>query len=69
MLKKQATLLFALVLTLLFAAVFAHQAPAQTKAAKEPKEATFIDFLDSQKVRPVDWPRTMARTKHLAAFF
>ena len=35
MLKKQATLLFALVLTLLFGAVFVHQAPAQTKAAKE----------------------------------
>ncbi len=35
MLKKQATLLFALVLTLLLTAVFAHQAPAQTKAAKK----------------------------------
>src|SRR5713226_8973784 len=35
MLKKQATLLFALVLTLLLTAVFAHQAPAQTKALKE----------------------------------
>jgi len=35
MLKKQATLLFALVLTLLLAAMFVHQAPAQTKAAKE----------------------------------
>jgi len=31
MLKKQGTLLFALMLTLLFGAVFAHQAPAQTK--------------------------------------
>jgi len=35
MLKKQATLLFALVLTLLLTAMFVHQAPAQTKAAKE----------------------------------
>jgi len=35
MLKKQANLLFTLVLTLLLTAVFAHQAPAQTKAAKE----------------------------------
>jgi hypothetical protein len=35
MLKKQGTLLFALMLTLLLTAVFAHQAPAQTKAAKE----------------------------------
>ena len=35
MLKKQGTLLFALMLTLLFGAVFAHQAPAETKAAKE----------------------------------
>jgi hypothetical protein len=49
MLKKQATLLFALVLTLLFAAVFVHQAPAQTKAAKEPKEARWegrVERLD-----------------------
>ena len=34
MLKKQTTLLFALVLTLLLTAVFAHQAPAQTKEAR-----------------------------------
>jgi hypothetical protein len=34
MLKKQTTLLFALVLTFLLAAVFAHQAPAQAKEAR-----------------------------------
>ena len=46
MLKKQATLLFALVLTLLLTAVFAHQAPAQTKAAKEARWEGRVERMD-----------------------
>lgn len=46
MLKKQATLLFALVLTLLSAAVFAHRAPAQTKAAKESRFEGRVERID-----------------------
>jgi hypothetical protein len=46
MLKKQATLLFGLVLTLLSAAVLAHQAPAQTKAAKESRFEGRVERID-----------------------
>lgn len=46
MLKKQATLLFALVLTLLSAAVFAHRTPAQTKAAKESRFEGRVERID-----------------------
>ena len=46
MLKKQLTLLFALVLSSLVLAVFAHQAPAQTKAAKASRFEGRVERID-----------------------
>jgi hypothetical protein len=48
MLKKQLTLLFALVLSSLVTAVLAHQAPAQTKAAKASRFEGRVEIIDKK---------------------